>query len=152
MTNFQAVQIHSGIRGPSAGSFSSLESLTSSSSSSSSSSLSLSSSSGAQAVHDAASYQRATGRLDRVYCMIPSMYESSRVQLWTAILDTWGARCDVIKFFVDPPKDNQYIPKTLSSTDGTLVADIVVVPMVRKGGICDDGRPCRHIWEKGKLS
>lgn len=99
-------------------------------------------------VKDVASYQAATGRLDRVYCMIPTMYEASRLRLWSAILKTYGSRCDIIKFFVDPSTKNETIPATFQPKGSTISAEIVVVPMRRRGGICADGKPCRHIWEK----
>mmetsp|Transcript_5195 Transcript_5195/g.7950 ORF Transcript_5195/g.7950 Transcript_5195/m.7950 type:complete len:436 (+) Transcript_5195:441-1748(+) len=97
-------------------------------------------------VVDADSYFHSLGRKDRVYCMLPSMYSENRFRLWKAVLKTWGPRCDVIKFFVDPSPDP--IPSTFS-VPGGMSADIVIVPMKRKsGGMCSDNKPCRHIWEK----
>jgi len=95
-------------------------------------------------LEDAREYELATGRSDRVYCMIPSMYNEDSIQRWAAILETWGARCDTIKFFVDPQDG---LPSTFERNG--ISADIVQVPMVRKQGeVCQDGKPCRHIWEK----
>lgn len=39
---------------------------------------------------------------NRVYCMVPTMYNRHQVNLMTAIVGGWGAYCDVLKFFVDP--------------------------------------------------
>ncbi|GBG27359.1 Glycoprotein-N-acetylgalactosamine 3-beta-galactosyltransferase 1 [Hondaea fermentalgiana] len=103
-------------------------------------------------VRDADSYAQAAGRRDRVYCMVPTMYKRSRLLMWDAILKSWGPRCDVIKFFVDPAAPGEAsIPPKYRATGSNVEAEIVVVPMKRRmngKGLCQDGLPCRHIWEK----
>jgi len=97
-------------------------------------------------VEDARSYFEATGRRDRVYCMVPTLYEEERLERWDALLETWGKDCDVIKFFVDPAEG---VPEVYVAKGSDLRVDIVQVSMVRKpGAICMDQKPCRHIWEK----
>mmetsp|Transcript_8945 Transcript_8945/g.10238 ORF Transcript_8945/g.10238 Transcript_8945/m.10238 type:complete len:455 (+) Transcript_8945:129-1493(+) len=108
--------------------------------------------------------------IDRVYCMVPTIYTSSKFQAWSVILRTWGRKCDVLKFFVEPQENGNSIPEKFADPGTGYSADIVVVPMVRKndprdkhgnyitkscwagGGKNPDGTtryaPCRHIWEK----
>jgi hypothetical protein len=111
-------------------------------------------------------YLRAlTKAAGRVYCGIPSMYVETKLVRWGEILRTWGKRCDMIKFFVDPVfADDKvtkvHLPATFTDEMSGYSGDIVVVPMVRKsgnqcwlgGGVDENGVaktiPCRHIWEK----
>jgi hypothetical protein len=81
---------------------------------------------------------------DRIYCMVPSMYNPQKLEAWGAILRSWGPSCDVIKFMVDPvadpsisggddggsPQANVAIPLTFSIPESSKVAEIVVLPMV----------------------
>eukprot|EP00581_Thalassiosira_minuscula_P000641 CAMPEP_0183735004 /NCGR_PEP_ID=MMETSP0737-20130205/45415_1 /TAXON_ID=385413 /ORGANISM="Thalassiosira miniscula, Strain CCMP1093" /LENGTH=392 /DNA_ID=CAMNT_0025968643 /DNA_START=781 /DNA_END=1959 /DNA_ORIENTATION=+ len=39
---------------------------------------------------------------DRVYCMVPFIWRPENMKTYHAIRDTWGKRCDIIKFFIDP--------------------------------------------------
>jgi len=110
--------------------------------------------------------------LNRVYCMVPTLYEERKFHALRVILRTWGKRCDVIKFFVDPPEEGSdvKIPAVFQDRVSGESAEIVVVQMVRKndkqdsngryiskscwsgGGKNPDGSikyvACRHIWEK----
>lgn len=81
----------------------------------------------------------------RIYCVVPSLYAESKLKIWDAILDTWGPRCDTLKFFIDATPDAPFLYKRRK-----YVVEIVHVPMVRenKNNICKDGKPCKHIWEK----
>jgi hypothetical protein len=54
--------------------------------------------------------RRLTERVGRVYCAVPSSLTEAKMDQWRAILRTWGARCDVIKFFVDPSEDEHGNP------------------------------------------
>lgn len=74
------------------------------------------------------------------------VYSKKKKRAWNAIMQTWGSRCDVIKFFVDPGSD---VP-LYHVTDSNIQVPLVQVPMVRKstGALCLDGKKCRHIWEK----
>ena len=38
------------------------------------------------------------GEKDRVYCMVPFIWNE---EIYNAIMETWGKRCDVINFFTD---------------------------------------------------
>ena len=86
----------------------------------------------------------------RIFCMVPTQINPHRRRLMDAILDTWGPDCDTLAFFVDPPAaDESDFPTEVVSSDGFARAEVVVVPMVRtEAGLCSDGKPCRHIWEK----
>lgn len=44
----------------------------------------------------------------KIYCMVPSMFTSKKFSSWSAILRTWGHRCDILKFFVDPVYKENY--------------------------------------------
>jgi hypothetical protein len=57
--------------------------------------------------------RRLTERVGRVYCAVPSSYTEAKMDQWRSILQTWGARCDVIKFFVDPNVDENGQPMTI---------------------------------------
>jgi len=95
-----------------------------------------------KAVVDANSYSEKTGRQDRVYCMVPTIYSEEATKRWEAIMDSWGRRCDVLKFFVDSV-EGVGLPEKFHG------ASVVQVKMKRKADtICSDGKPCRHIWEK----
>ncbi len=93
-------------------------------------------------------------KANRVYCLVPSQYNKRGKRLWPSILQSWGLRCDTIKFFVDPPGPDDEPPPKIFKVKGKggypdMEAEVVVLPMVRKtGGICPDGKVCRHIWEK----
>jgi hypothetical protein len=120
-------------------------------------------------VHQGAARQaylrRLTKAAGRVYCGVPSMYQAKKLVRWGEILRTWGKRCDVIKFFVDPvyAEDGTTqveLPSVYTDEESGASGHIVVVPMVRKSGNqCwlggaknADGTPktipCRHILEK----
>jgi hypothetical protein len=95
---------------------------------------------------EAREYERQTGRLDRVYCMVPTMWNTHTVKLMQAIIRTWGGRCDYIKFMVDRDEAG-LVPRYLEA-EGRR-AEVVHIPMRRKqDSICGDGEVCRHIWEK----
>lgn len=109
---------------------------------------------GAQApnfpVTDAASYRLATGRSDRVYCAVPTTNSEQAAKLRAGILQSWGPRCDVLKFFTDAPAAGEAAPPaSVTSEDGRFSAEVVPIAMKRSGKeTCSDGMLCRHIWEK----
>ena len=75
----------------------------------------------------------------RLYCLVPGVWQPKFQRRRKEIMDTWGQRCDVIRFMVDP------------EARGTLPENVInVSTMVRRNGdrICSDKLPCRHIWEK----
>ena len=57
-----------------------------------------------------------TGILDykddnyRLYCMVPFIWNPKNMPVYHAIKSTWGQRCDILRFFIDPiAVDNQQI-------------------------------------------
>ena len=87
-------------------------------------------------------------QLHRMYCMVPSMYPK-KVEQWKAIMETWGKQCDVLRFFVEAHPDTPHEYKFMGKT-----IPIIHLNMVRNDAYkkkqppCNDGMPCRHIWEK----
>eukprot|EP01082_Thalassiosira_pseudonana_P005527 g4848.t1 g4848 contig18:57135-58478(-) len=101
---------------------------------------------------------------DRVYCMVPFVWNE---EYYTVIMQTWGKRCDVIKFFTDSVVlDGGKIQGDEITEDpmrgykpyyefeeGTFPQNVVFMNMTRPWTGCKDketGKPkiCRHIWEK----
>jgi len=97
----------------------------------------------------------------RVYCMVPSIYDPHRYDKLAAVAQTWGKRCDVIKFFIDPAEEGEEFPKYFE-VEGAPPIEMVQVPLVRKNdkmkkdkvyrakSCSSNGQKiaCRHIWEK----
>lgn len=99
----------------------------------------------------------------RLYCMVPFIWNPKNVPVYHAIKSTWGQRCDILKFFIDPiVVDNQQIGSNVYFNitsnnqvgiehyegDGidqpnitlTLPDDIIVLhDMKRYWHTCDDG-------------
>eukprot|EP00924_Labyrinthula_sp_SR-Ha-C_P004059 snap_masked-scaffold_3-processed-gene-12.28-mRNA-1 protein AED:1.00 eAED:1.00 QI:0/0/0/0/1/1/2/0/507 len=48
------------------------------------------------------SFYKKNKNFAKIYCMVPSMFHPKKFAAMSAILRTWGKRCDVLKFFVDP--------------------------------------------------
>ncbi|KAL9184180.1 hypothetical protein ACHAXT_002266 [Thalassiosira profunda] len=97
---------------------------------------------------------------NRLYCMVPFIWSPDYQPVYRAIRKTWGQRCDVLKFTVDPIVGNNETGfLDLRTSDGTkhkLPEDVVVIDdMKRPWNVCpedpqDDGpvQNCRNIWEK----
>jgi hypothetical protein len=117
-----------------------------------------SSSGGSSSVSDPAS---ARWRRHRIYCMVPTMYQPFRLGKLRAVASTWGKRCDVIKFFIDPAPAGETYP-THFEVQGSRRIEMVQVPIVRENDVmtrdkhyvnksCTFGTvkmACRNIWEK----
>eukprot|EP00040_Diaphanoeca_grandis_P007681 m.41862 g.41862 ORF g.41862 m.41862 type:complete len:812 (+) comp18935_c0_seq1:266-2701(+) len=92
----------------------------------------------------------------RVYCMIPYLWNKSSITggyvegntraKYNEIMASYGSRCDVIRFFVDPVNneteaatlpDNVIEMKSLNRTYGCTLC-----------GPAANLEPCKHIWEK----
>lgn len=104
----------------------------------------------------------------RIYCMIPTLFESYRMKKINAAVATWGQYCDVIKLFVDGNSNTlkyyEINQSVLTSTEHIKKPKIELIPIniVRKNDIMDQDRnyrkkscthfdepiACRHIWEK----
>ena len=99
---------------------------------------------------------------DRVYCMIPFIWNE---EIYKAIMDTWGKRCDVINFLTDAivggklmgdkitddPK-MEYKPYWEYPKD-MFPPNVVFINMTRTWNDCPEDKNgvkkvCRHIWEK----
>jgi len=99
---------------------------------------------------------------DRVYCMIPFIWNE---EIYKAIMDTWGKRCDVINFLTDAivggklmgdkitddPK-MEYKPYWEYPKD-MFPSNVVFINMTRTWNDCPEDKNgvkkvCRHIWEK----
>ena len=105
---------------------------------------------------------------NRLYCMVPFIWTPSAFPAYYAIRNTWGKRCHITKFFIDPiigdPNVGFYNmtneADVLKARDAnlTLPNDVVVLhSMQRPWHTCSDddnqksGKPigsCRNIWEK----
>uniref|UniRef100_A0A7S2RPT9 Hexosyltransferase n=1 Tax=Mucochytrium quahogii TaxID=96639 RepID=A0A7S2RPT9_9STRA len=96
----------------------------------------------------------------KLYCMVPTVYHPHRFEKLRAVAETWGKRCDVIKFFIDPPTNGEVFPDVFVSDNMTV--PMIQVPLQRVNDVqasdkkypnksCTlNGRrlACRHIWEK----
>lgn len=107
-------------------------------------------------------------RQNRLYCMVPFIWTPSAFPAYHAIRNTWGKRCHITKFFIDPvigDRDlgfynmtNQSEVQKAKEANLTLPDDVVVLhSMQRPWHTCADddnkktGKPignCRNIWEK----
>eukprot|EP00984_Skeletonema_dohrnii_P030177 scaffold21439_cov65-Skeletonema_dohrnii-CCMP3373.AAC.2 len=101
---------------------------------------------------------------NRLYCMVPYIWSPRFLHSYHAIHASWGKRCDIIRFFIDPIiGDSQvgYYNMTLASdtlaaaknANLTLPNDVVVLhDMQRPWHSCeesdDEDKTCRNIWEK----
>jgi hypothetical protein len=113
---------------------------------------------GSSSLSDPAS---ARWRRHRIYCMVPTMYQPLRLGKLRAVAVSWGKRCDVIKFFIDPAPAGETYP-THFEVEGGRRIEMVQVPIVRKNDVmvrdkkyanksCTFGSvklACRNIWEK----
>ena len=97
----------------------------------------------------------STRKKFRLYCMVPFIWAPKYIHSYDAIRNTWGKRCDHLKFFIDPIveiADGKYVD--LRSQHGSKVVlpeDVVVVYHIhRPWHICDSPQEknCRNIWEK----
>mmetsp|Transcript_30272 Transcript_30272/g.66568 ORF Transcript_30272/g.66568 Transcript_30272/m.66568 type:complete len:417 (+) Transcript_30272:233-1483(+) len=106
----------------------------------------------------------------RVYCMVPTMDSDSEKAKWTAILETWGRHCDVLRFFVDGDEQGAWYywnatvraaPSSSSLGDNddnekaTHVRAKVIQIKTLRPRLCVSrdadkakAKPCRNIWEK----
>ena len=111
----------------------------------------------------------STQKENRLYCMVPFIWTPSAFPAYHAIRETWGKRCHITKFFIDPVigdhdvgfynmSDEADIKKAKEKANLTLPDDVVVLhSMKRPWHTCSDednkksGKPignCRNIWEK----
>lgn len=81
----------------------------------------------------------------KIYCMVPTIWSNEKKRKLSAIAETWGPKCDILKFFVDDDLEGQ-IPDRFPGTN----FEIVRLQMVRRNGSTAgvDGKAIRHIVEK----
>jgi hypothetical protein len=105
---------------------------------------------------------------NRLYCMIPFIWTPSAFPAYHAIRSTWGKRCHIAKFFIDPVigdnivgfynmTDEAEAEKAIEA-NLTLPDDVVILHgMKRPWHTCTaednekESKPignCRNIWEK----
>jgi len=99
-----------------------------------------------------------THKKNRLYCMVPFIFARKYMPSYQAIRNTWGKRCDVLKFFVDPIVENDegnFIDLRQSQNGAKMVLpqDVIVVYSIRRPWhMCDSkkkrGGACMNIWEK----
>mmetsp|Transcript_7982 Transcript_7982/g.18001 ORF Transcript_7982/g.18001 Transcript_7982/m.18001 type:complete len:424 (-) Transcript_7982:1116-2387(-) len=99
---------------------------------------------------------------DRVYCMIPFIWNA---EIYTAIMNTWGQRCDVINFLTDSIVGGKLKGDKITDDpsiayrpyweypSGTFPDNVKFINMTRTWNDCPadkkgDKKVCRHIWEK----
>ncbi|KAL7552183.1 hypothetical protein ACHAWF_017991 [Thalassiosira exigua] len=112
--------------------------------------------------------RRSDRRRDRVYCMVPFIWTPSAYPNYDAIRATWGKRCSVLRFFVDPiVGDDEVGHHNLTRREGasaaakanvTMPEDAVVLHGMRRpwhtcGSEENEARnkpegTCRNIFEK----
>ena len=98
--------------------------------------------------------QSTSQRKNRLYCMVPFIWTPSYLPAYYAIHSTWGKRCDVLKFMIDPiigDDEIGYTDLSKNSTYTELPEDVVVIlDMHRPWNACPESTDgnCRNIWEK----
>lgn len=98
--------------------------------------------------------QRASQVNNRLYCMVPFIWTPKYEPSYHAIHKTWGKRCDVLKFMIDPivgDKETGFLDLRNNGTNYKLPEDIIVISdMRRPWNACPDSEAgnCRNIWEK----
>lgn len=96
----------------------------------------------------------ATSNNNRVYCMVPFIWTPAYLPSYHALRRTWGKRCDVLKFFIDPiigDASTGYIDLRVNSTNANLPGDVVVIHDMRRpwnACVTESEENCRNIWEK----
>jgi len=99
---------------------------------------------------------------NRLYCMVPFIWTTKYLPQYEAIRSTWGKRCNVLRFFIDPiigvGKDNVtfHDVRVNDTAKASLPDDVIVVEKIaRPWNECmtnkqagDNDITCRNIWEK----
>lgn len=115
----------------------------------------------AELVHANTQLDDADGT-DRVYCMVPFIWNE---EIYNAIMDTWGKRCDVINFLTDSIVGGKLKGDKISDDpkmeykpyweypENTFPDNVIFINMTRTWNDCPADKKgvkkvCRHIWEK----
>jgi len=97
---------------------------------------------------------RQTEQLNnRLYCVVPFIWSSQYIPSYHAIRKTWGKRCDILKFMIDPiigDDETGYLDLRTQRPVHELPDDLVVIDIQRPWNACADEPDgnCRNIWEK----
>jgi hypothetical protein len=77
----------------------------------------------------------------RLMCNIPFKVRAHAQEKVAVIINTWGAKCDVLRFFIDRGDKELF--------DEKYHKYLVELDMVRRSGDATgvDHRPTKHIWE-----
>ncbi|KAL7525388.1 hypothetical protein ACHAWF_001335, partial [Thalassiosira exigua] len=97
--------------------------------------------------------QLSAERRDRLYCVVPFVWTPKFLPSYHAIRATWGKRCDVLKFAIDPvigDEEGGFLDLRLNGSRYELPDDVAVIDMRRPWNACPDSKEgtCRSIWEK----
>jgi len=88
---------------------------------------------------------------NRLYCMVPFIWTPTALHVYHAIHATWGKRCDILRFFIDPiigSKKVGFFDMRDNTTNYTLPSDVVVVEDIKRPWNRCREETCRNIWEK----
>lgn len=109
-------------------------------------------------VSNAQHAQQSSQLNNRLYCLVPFIWSAKFVPSYHAIHKTWGKRCDILRFFIDPiigDNETGYLDLRTNGTDYKLPDDVIVISeMQRRWNACADDPEqfpdgnCRNIWEK----
>jgi len=100
--------------------------------------------------------EAASEHSNRLYCMVPFIWTPKYAVSYHAIHKTWGKRCDVLKFMIDPivgDKETGFLDLRTNGTNYKLPDDVVVIYDMERpwnSDTCLDSEVgnCRNIWEK----
>eukprot|EP00804_Cyclotella_cryptica_P013131 CCRYP_019637-RA/>CCRYP_019637-RA protein AED:0.01 eAED:0.01 QI:509/1/1/1/1/1/2/1575/743 len=101
-------------------------------------------------------YQSSSSNKNRLYCMVPFIWTPGYLPQYHAIRATWGKRCDVLKFYIDPiiGDSNAGFQDVRVNEKADLPDDVIVVNDIKRPwNACtqqdgDEVKTCRNIWEK----
>ena len=91
---------------------------------------------------------------NRLYCMVPFIWTPRYIPSYYTIHKTWGQRCDVLRFMIDPiigDKESGFIDLRTNKTQAALLPEdvIVIYDIKRDWHKCKPkDENCRNIWEK----
>lgn len=101
--------------------------------------------------HQLLQLQTGQSSSNRLYCMVPFIWTPKFQPQYEAIRKTWGQRCDVLKFYIDPiigDKENGIDVRVNETAKASLPEDVVVVENIKRPWNGCGNDTCRNIWEK----
>jgi hypothetical protein len=94
---------------------------------------------------------------NRLYCMVPFIWTPKFQPQYHAIRATWGNRCDVLKFYIDPIIGDSNIGfqdlRVNETAKASLPDDVIAIEDIKRpwNDCAEKGKEeitCRNIWEK----